>query len=331
MEFPGMSRVFISSLLFLTLSLPLRGFAQNQSPLNIKIGGSYVLCVLPMLAIEQEFFKQQNLHVEFERIKVGKLAMDAVVSGALDLGCVVDTNLAMNSFHGSKLRAIATIISDYDNGIAFLKGKGISSFDSLKGHRIGYLPATTSHSLLLHELDKRKWKFSDIQAVPLQPASMLPALRSGSVDAVSIWNPWRYEILKSLDSKVQEIPNTKEVYQPMGYLAATSTTIETKAEEIRRVFLALEQAEAYALKNLPVVKQRFAVWNNMEGGALESLWQSIRLRLDLRPEALQAVEKDIALIKAFDRRFKNRRTRPISEIFDAQPLRTIFPQRVGKL
>jgi NitT/TauT family transport system substrate-binding protein len=331
-----MANIFIQLLLCFILlalaapaSLKAAELENETARASLRIGCSHVLGVLPLLAQERHLFAKHGIAVKLERIDVGKLAMDAVLSGSVDVGCVVDPNLAVNSFHPSPLRAFVTILSDYDNGIAFRAGPGITHFSHLKGKRIGYLPATTSHALLLHLLEQENWSMNDIQAVVLQAPAMLPSLRAGNVDAVSIWNPWRYTILRSLSPQVQEIENTAETYRPMAYLAATETTLKEKSATLQLLLSALQEAESYAQAHWSQVKPRFAAWNNMDQESLDSVWPKIQPRLDLHNDAIQAVTEDIRLIRKHDKRYTARETRRAADIFSTQILRTFMPQRIG--
>ncbi|MCB0324379.1 MAG: NrtA/SsuA/CpmA family ABC transporter substrate-binding protein [Bdellovibrionales bacterium] len=295
----------------------------------LRVGGSFVLGVLPKLAFEQGMFEEAQLSVEFTRIEVGKMAMDAVLSDKIDVGCIVATNLAVNSFNHSDLRVIAAIISDYDNGLVYRKDRGIGSISELRGKRVGYLPATTSHSFLLHHLEAVGLTFADIRPVVMQPLSMLPSLRAGAVDAVSIWNPWRERIIRSLGEEVGEVRNS-EVYRPMGYLAVTERTIKEKPTELRALLRVLFRAEQFASQHPELVKKRFGAWNGLDDAAVEALWSPLRLRVDLLDDAVSSVESDIRLLRKNDVRFRTRSHRPAVSFFDIGPLSELDSARIGE-
>ena len=301
---------------------------------SIRIGGSHVLSILPLIAIEQGFLEEQDLNVEFQRIRVGKLTMDAVLSGSIDFGSVVDTNLAMNSFRDTELSAIAITLSDFDNGFAYLNNTNKKSsselyFSDLKGKRIGYLPATTSHFLLLSYLEAASWTMADIRAVPLQPATMLPALRSGAVDAVSIWNPWRFTILKNLGEKVGEIQNTAGIYRPTAYLATRQSLLKERPEVVKKLFKALLEARNYAQTHPKEIRARYAEWNGMDNEALDSVWPRIKIRIDGKPDGALAVEKDVRLIKKFDSHFRDRKARSVDNFFDFTVLTQLLSEEAA--
>jgi NitT/TauT family transport system substrate-binding protein len=45
---------------------------------------------------------------------------------------------------------------------------------------------------------------SDVEIVNVSPPDMIPALDSGSVDAINIWQPYTYEAETRLGAKIRE-------------------------------------------------------------------------------------------------------------------------------
>lgn len=309
--------------IFILLATPATLSAENEN--RVRLSGSHVLSVLALVALEQGYFEKRDLDVEFQRIRVGKLNMDAVLNGSVDYAIVVDSNLAFNSFSNSPLRAIAALMRTAIDGFAVQAARAIKSPADLRNKRIGYLPATTSHLFLLSELHAHGISFSEIRPYALQPPSMHPALRVGIVDAVSIWHPWRYQITESLD--VLDLPNDTAEYYPRAYLAATKETLKMRPQTTVLLLEALLEAEQYIEANRDAVKTRYGEWNEFYGTALEHVWQNSRIQISLSREDMEVVAKDIELIRKADPSFKT--PRPLKEIFATEPLRSAAPHRLA--
>ena len=302
-------------------------FPARADSTALRMGGSHVLSVLPLLAQENGFFAKRALTVRFERIKIGKLAMDALLHGSVDFAIIVDTNIAINSFQKSDLRILAAILSNFDNGLAFRSSIHELNRAAVLGSRIAYVPGTTSHFFLLHLLEQFDLSWNAFRPIPLQPNSMLPALRSEAIDMASIWNPWRYEILQALPDKIKEITLHGSSYRPFAYLATTSDFLSSRPEAVAALILSLHDALLFAQQNPVKVRGDYARWNGMDEEATGSMWDTITLRLDLQDDALQAIASDIELLQKYDPGYHARSSLPLEHFIEHGPLARLLEQR----
>jgi ABC-type nitrate/sulfonate/bicarbonate transport system substrate-binding protein len=73
-------------------------------------GGPKNISMLPIIAEKKGFFKEEGLEVRPNYVQTGKIAMDAVVSGDLDFGIIVETNIAFVKFQeGADIKVVASI------------------------------------------------------------------------------------------------------------------------------------------------------------------------------------------------------------------------------
>ena len=73
--------------------------------------------MLPIIAEQQGLLTKAGLSAKRQDIQTGKLAMDAVNSGSLDIGIIVDTNIAFIKFQPAKLKVVAVIAEKSDDAI----------------------------------------------------------------------------------------------------------------------------------------------------------------------------------------------------------------------
>jgi len=79
---------------------------------------------------------------------------------------------------------------------------------------------------------------SDVNIVPMSPAAALVALQHEDVDAVSIWQPFRYNFAIALGDNGIQFQN-EGIYPARIYLIATKDTVSNRAEDLRALFLLL--------------------------------------------------------------------------------------------
>jgi len=281
---------------------------------TLRIGGSKVLSVLPLLALENNYYDQENIKVEFQNIEVGKFAMDAVLAGVVDVGTIVDSNIAFNTFSDNELVVLASILTYQANGLVY--DSNLEDIKNLKAKKIAYFPATTSHLYLMYYLRSLGLNMKDIQGVILQPPAMLQALKENRIDIASIWNPWRYNILRTLGDKVKEAPLDMSIYPARGYIATTKSFLLNNRELLKKFLNSLKRAKEFALTNQEVLTARYAHWNNMDLETATNMQNCIIPELIFDSSIENIVEKDLSLITEEIPEFKNRPHRPVASLFD---------------
>ncbi len=119
----------------------------------------------------------------------GNLVAEAINAGALDVGGMSEIPpIFVAGAPGNEVRVVAVLQSDVNNQVVLVpKDSKAKAFADLKGRRIGYVKATTSHYILLRLLDEAGLKWADIQPVALSPQDGLAAFSSGAIDAWVIY------------------------------------------------------------------------------------------------------------------------------------------------
>ena len=119
----------------------------------------------------------------------GNLIAEAINAGALDIGGMSEIPpIFIAGAPSNQVRIVAVLQGDVNNQVVLVpSGSKAQAFADLKGKRIGYVKATTSHYILLRLLDEAGLKWTDIKPVALSPQDGLAAFSSGAVDAWVIY------------------------------------------------------------------------------------------------------------------------------------------------
>jgi sulfonate transport system substrate-binding protein len=119
----------------------------------------------------------------------GNLIAEAINAGALDIGGMSEIPpIFVAGSPGNQVRIVAVLQGDVNNQVVLVpKDSKAQAFADLKGKRIGYVKATTSHYILLRLLDEAGLVWSDIKPVALSPQDGLAAFSSGAIDAWVIY------------------------------------------------------------------------------------------------------------------------------------------------
>jgi len=119
----------------------------------------------------------------------GNLIVEAINAGALDVGGMSEIPpIFVAGAPGNQVRIVAVLQSDVNNQVVLTpKHSQAQAFGDLKGKRIGYVKATTSHYILLRLLEEAGLKWTDIKPIALTPQDGLAAFSSGALDAWVIY------------------------------------------------------------------------------------------------------------------------------------------------
>ena len=140
------------------------------------------------------FFRQAGLgdspyHTTTAEFGGGNQIAEAINARAIDVGGMSEIPpIFIAAAPGNLVRLIAVLRGDVNNQVVLVpKGSPLKTISDLKGKRIGYVRATTSHYILLHILKELGLGWSDITPVALSPQDGYAAFQQGSVDAWVIY------------------------------------------------------------------------------------------------------------------------------------------------
>lgn len=141
----------------------------------------------------QAFIKdagQDQFHygVTYADFAGGNLITEAINGGSIDVGSMSEIPPIFIASADVPLRLVATLKGEVTSQVVLVPEKSaIQSVADLKGKRIGYVRATTSHYILIRLLDEAGIGWGDITPVALTPQDGLAAFGRGDLDAWIIY------------------------------------------------------------------------------------------------------------------------------------------------
>ncbi len=238
--------ILSSVLLVIVVSQIFGSLDTNRSTTpSLSFGSTPALSVLPIITKYQGIYPEQILSVRYHKFQTGKSVMDALISGDIEVGTLVDVNVSYLNFTVNPIRIIASLGDRLADSIYFKKELGINAPKDLIAKKIGYVPASTSHIFLARFLEVNNINWQDIKPIALQPAGMEAALKNNFVDAVSIWQPWGNNIEKSLGDNIGVFFNKLDIYPSKILLATTENVIQEKPLELQKLVLGLAKASEF--------------------------------------------------------------------------------------
>lgn len=292
------------------------------------MAGPTNISMLPIVADKRGFFRLEGVALSFQSIQTGKQAMDAVVSGQIDIGVVVDTNIAHALFtEGVDLVVLCSVMEKTDDALVVRTDHGITKPADLKGRKIAYLPATTSDSFLWRFFRAKGIERSALTLLPTTPPALQIAVLKGDVDAGAIWEPWRFNIVKALGDSAAIFPN-EGLYRAQAVLAVQRGTLAAHRQELAAVMRALIRAEAYTRAELGRTQSILAAAVPIDSMALASTWSLYSPRVRLPSVLLENLETEAEYLRTNVPAFTGRDRPDFRSAMDGSVLRAVASERV---
>jgi NitT/TauT family transport system substrate-binding protein len=227
------------------------------------------------IATASGLWEKHGLATSGTLFATGREAMQALLGGQADVAEVAPTPLVLAAFAGQPVRAFAVVARWSKWRVLARTDRGISSPADLKGKKIGIAVGTSSDLAFSYFLDSHGLTKSSVEIVNVSPPDMIPALDSGSVDAINIWQPFTYEAEIRLGSRAKGMPYTFT----NNYLLLTTNDVAAKNPELLRRTLAVmkdadpamsgtrDKAVEWTAKAAGMKPETLrAVWSEMEFG-----------------------------------------------------------------
>ena len=126
--------------------------------------------------------------IEWKEFNSGVQHIEAINAGALDLGSGSEIPAVFAARTLGRVRVVAISKGDLNNQAVFAqKDSNIKTIADLKGKRVGYVRATTTHYYLHKMLVEAGMTLADVQLVSLSPSDGLAAFARGDLDAWAIY------------------------------------------------------------------------------------------------------------------------------------------------
>ncbi len=184
-------RQFILSATALTVATP--ALAQAAAPKELRIGFQKggILLIAKQQGVLEKHFARQGLTIKWVEFQFGPPLLEALNVGSIDYGPTGDAPPIFAQAARANLLYVATQEAA-GSGAAILlpPGSPIQSLQDLKGKKIAFAKASSSHNLTIAAIEKAGLQPEDFTPVYLPPADARAAFERGSVDAWTIWDPF---------------------------------------------------------------------------------------------------------------------------------------------
>lgn len=217
--------------------------------------------------------------VEWSEFPAAQPLLEAVGSGAVDLGLAGDAPFIFAYLSGSPIKAIAVQVETrrIAGALSILvkSGSSINRFSDLAGKAVATTRGSIGHHLILQALERAQIPDEKVKITFLPPGDAKAAFDSGAVDAWATWGPYTRVAAKE---GARIIADGKDFDPPFSVDVAHAPSIDRK----RRLLQDFLRREAQALSWTRAHPEQFAQVLSKETG----------LPLDIARDTLERTHRE---------------------------------------
>ncbi|WP_159997578.1 ABC transporter substrate-binding protein [Roseomonas sp. 18066] len=188
--------------------------------------------------------------IEWFEFPAAQPLLEALNANAVDVGSMGDLNFFSVFASGAPIKAISATRSDAaSQAVVARPGANIADAAGLRGRKIAAARGGWTHYSLLRILEKAGLAASDVQIAWLLPADAALALRSGSVDAWSVWEP--FTSLEVLEFNATVVADARGLTPSASFLAAHDKPLLEKAAQLSDLARRVAEGWAWAQDHVP--------------------------------------------------------------------------------
>ncbi|WP_084781175.1 ABC transporter substrate-binding protein [Salinivibrio sp. DV] len=267
-----------------------RAPVNNSSP-TVTIAVSLTPLAAPIIiAKKQGFFASHGVNVSLLPVHGGVKSFNTLMAGEADLATVSETVAMFNSFQRDDFNILASFVeSNNDVKLWSLTLPIHQSLDVLANARIGVVQSSASEFFLDLMLNLNGLSELPIRKAYYSPDQLPGALLRGEVDAISIWEPYGYQVMQEAQQRVSQF-NSKGLHNLSFLLASRSPLNIHQHQRMRQVIAGLNDAIDYIHLHPDESKTVVADYLSMPDNQLAWLWQDYLFRLSLSDALLLSLK-----------------------------------------
>ncbi|MEG9525657.1 MAG: aliphatic sulfonate ABC transporter substrate-binding protein [Hyphomicrobiales bacterium] len=231
-----------------------RAVAAESGLVRIGYQKNGILVVAKQQGIIERRLEPLGQSVRWVEFSFGPPLLEALSLDGIDLGQTGDAPpIFAQAARSNLVYAAAQEAGGSGAGILLPKDSTIRSLAALKGKRVAFAKASSSHNLTIAALEKAGLSYADIEPVTLAPADAAAAFARGSIDAWTIWDP--YFAIAEQGEGVRVLARATDITPQNTFFLASRPFAESRAPVLTAVIDALGEVAAWCTQHRGAVAE----------------------------------------------------------------------------
>jgi len=280
----GASRVFPWLLL-------VAACAARAAPLAIAVSQS--ASSLPLYVAERHgYFAAEGVQARIVACGGGASCLRALFDGKAALATAADFALVASRFERNDLLLVATYATNRDEvKVIVRKRAGIRTPAGLAGKLVGASAGSFGHYALDRWLRAHDVDPQTVALLDLQPSELAAALRAGEVDAVAVWEPHAWRLVRAFPNEA--LPLSASDGARHGFnLLATRAAVRGRDADLAALLRALGRAERFIAERPRDAQALLRERLGLDRRFVHSVWPGYRFEVEAaRPALAETLEE----------------------------------------
>lgn len=233
------------------------------------------------LAAAKRFFADEGLDVVTVPTTHGRVALDLLAEGKVDLAAAAELPFVVKVMGGQGLAIVASVASaTSEMAVIARRDRGIQRPTDLAGKRIGVTRGTSGEYFLWAFLIRHKLAPETVTLVDVAPGELDQQLAAGALDAIAAWQPTRFRAEAALGAGGITLIEP-DAYTATYVVAGQVEHLGRHPQAMVQLVRALLKAEAFLQAEPQRAQQLVAERLGVAAASLQSSWRDQEFRVDL--------------------------------------------------
>jgi NitT/TauT family transport system substrate-binding protein len=211
-----------------------------------------------LLAAERGAFEKAGLKIELKEYALGKLALEDLSKGNLDVAAAAVTPLVYKHLAGDDFKIFSTVASS--TGMIALVARrdfGVSQIGDIQGKRVGVTAGTSGEFFFETMRVLNRIPRGAVRVEDRSVEALVSGLREGSLDVIAMWEPDIQRLRNDLTNRLTLFYGNG-VYTFTWNLVALPKTIERRRGDLEKMLRVLFETAEFMEANPEKAREAFA-------------------------------------------------------------------------
>ena len=291
------------ALLGLALSaLVLTARAQSPTPLAAAVGGN-MNHVPSFVGVEKGIFLKHGIDLKLKVLATGQEMSKALQAGEVQIIGSAFSNYPVAVERGMAAKGVVGMMgdrtsrySDQPVSVWTRKGSGVTKIEDLAGKKVGLAVGGTGDEYLTVLLKRKGVPRDKVTFLNVPPGNTLSTLQGGSVDAVTVWEPFG----SLIEAKVPDAVLVARGGGHVAYyinMAIVTDLIDKSPEVVERYVIGVAEAAQYTRKNLDEAAEIATRWApGLDAAVARQALRHMTFDPRITPHTLAAWDENVRLL-----------------------------------
>jgi ABC-type nitrate/sulfonate/bicarbonate transport system substrate-binding protein len=233
---------------------------------------------LVMVAEDKGFFDKAGVDVEIKEFTAGKFALQAFLGGSLDIAVSGEVPVTLSTLQGNKFRVLAQVVEKTINEcrVVVQKEEGLDTAEKYflsQKRKLATSFGGGPEFFTYNFLKKHSIADDKIELISQRPEDMPAALSSGTVDAISIFDPFARIAEVSMGDKGLTFADA-DIYSELYVVDVMQKTIDEKPEQLMAFLKGLYDAQFYIKDHPDESKEVLIKYTKLDRDIVNDIWDN---------------------------------------------------------